>query len=322
MKNSPYLSVVICVYNEEDNINPMVEQVQKSLAEIDYELIYVDDGSSDATVERILAHSSDRVKLVELKKNYGQSTALAAGIDAATGKYIVTLDGDLQNDPSDIPMMLDLLHEKRVDVVAGIRAKRQDNAVVRLLPSKIANWIIRASTGVHIKDYGCTLKVFTSDIAKNMGLYGELHRFIPVLAVLEGAKIHQVDVKHHARMFGTSKYGLNRTIKVMSDLILMIFLKKYLAKPMHLFGAVGIITFLVGVLINGYLFVLKLMGEDIWGKPLMVLAMMLVLGGIQLVTIGIVVELLMRIYYEGQNKRPYRIRGFFVGGKEQDAQLD
>ncbi len=319
MKNSPYLSVVICVYNEEDNINPMVEQVEKSLTDIDYELIYVDDGSSDATVERILAHTSERVKLVELKKNYGQSTALAAGIDVASGTYIVTLDGDLQNDPSDIPMMLDLLHEKRVDVVAGIRAKRQDNAVIRLLPSKIANWIIRASTGVHIKDYGCTLKVFTADIAKNMGLYGELHRFIPVLAVLEGAKIHQVDVKHHARMFGTSKYGLNRTIKVMSDLILMIFLKKYLAKPMHLFGAVGIITFLIGGALNGYLFVLKLMGEDIWGKPLMVLAMMLLLGGIQLVTIGIVVELLMRIYYEGQNKRPYRIRGIFVGGKEQDA---
>jgi len=317
MKNRPYLSVVICVYNEEDNVHPMTEQVEQTLQEIDYELIYVDDGSTDKTVERIVSHPSPRIKLVELKKNYGQSTALSAGIDAAEGEYIVTLDGDLQNDPSDIPMMLNLLHEKKVDVVAGIRAKRQDNAVVRLLPSKIANWIIRASTGVHIKDYGCTLKVFHAKIAKDMGLYGELHRFIPVLAVLEGAKIEQVDVKHHARLHGTSKYGLNRTIKVMSDLLLMIFLKKYLAKPMHLFGAAGIITFGAGILLNAYLLLLKLLGGDIWGKPLLVLAMMLVLGGIQLITIGIVVELLMRIYYEGQNKRTYRVKTVYVGGEAQ-----
>ena len=315
MNKQPYLSVVVCVYNEEDNIAPLIEQVEQSLYHLDYELLYVDDGSSDNTVKNILNYSNERVRLVELKKNYGQSTALAAGIQEANGKYIATMDGDLQNDPSDIPMMLDLLFEKEVDVIAGIRAKRQDNAIIRKLPSKIANWIIRSSTGVHIKDYGCTLRVFEKETAKGIGLYGELHRFIPVLAVLEGAKIEQVDVKHHARIHGTSKYGLNRTIKVMSDLILMIFFRKYLSKPMHLFGASGLAMFALGVILNLYLLILKLLGQDIWGKPLLILAVMLVLGGIQLVTTGLVVELLMRIYYEGQNKKPYRIKGSYLNGQ-------
>lgn len=314
-ENSPYLSVVVCVYNEEENVPLLIKRILDDLEGKDFELIYVDDGSTDRTVEEILRFGDPRIRLVELRKNYGQSTALAAGIHAAHGRYIATLDGDLQNDPSDIPMMLDKLHEERVDVVAGIRANRQDNALIRKLPSKLANWIIRRTTGVHIKDYGCTLKVFDSDIAKNMGLYGELHRFIPVLAHLEGARITQVDVKHHARQFGKSKYGLNRTVKVMSDLLLMIFFQKYLSKPMHLFGAAGIIVFFIGVLLNMYLVVLKILGQDIWGKPLLLLAILLVLAGIQLVTTGIVVELLMRTYYEGQQKKPYRIKATYVGGK-------
>ncbi|MAX80953.1 MAG: glycosyltransferase [Crocinitomicaceae bacterium] len=306
--NSPELSVVVCVYNEEQNIEPLIQQIYQALEGRDFELLYVDDGSTDNTVAEIKRCMRSGMKLVELRKNYGQSNALAAGIHHASGKYIALLDGDLQNDPLDIPIMLDKLHKEGVDVVAGIRANRQDGMLLRKIPSKFANWIIRTTTDVHIKDYGCTLKVFDSDIAKNMGLYGELHRFIPILAKLEGAKITQMDVRHHARQFGTSKYGLNRTLKVMSDLMLMLFFQKYLSKPMHLFGGLGILTFAIGVLINVYLLVLKILGHDIWGKPLLVLGLLLVLGGIQLVTTGIVVELLMRIYYEGQHKKPYRVK--------------
>jgi glycosyltransferase involved in cell wall biosynthesis len=234
-----------------------------------------------------------------------------AGIDYAIGDYIITLDGDLQNDPSDIPMMLKMAEEGDWDLVAGIRKKRQDGMLLRKIPSKIANWIIRQASGVRMKDYGCALKVFKSEIAKDLGLYGELHRFMPVLAVLEGAKMTQVDVKHHARQFGVSKYGLGRTFKVISDLLLMVFFKKYMQKPMHLFGTWGVGLFSIGVLINLYLGFLKLQGQDIWGKPLLILGLMLVLGGIQLITVGIIVEIMMRTYFESQQKRPYKVRNVF-----------
>jgi hypothetical protein len=183
--------------------------------------------------------------------------------------------------------------------------------LLRKIPSKIANWIIRQASGVRMKDYGCALKVFKSEIAKDLGLYGELHRFMPVLAVLEGAKMTQVDVKHHARQFGVSKYGLGRTFKVISDLLLMVFFKKYMQKPMHLFGTWGVGLFSIGVLINLYLGFLKLQGQDIWGKPLLILGLMLVLGGIQLITVGIIVEIMMRTYFESQQKRPYKVRNVF-----------
>lgn len=221
---------------------------------------------------------------------------------------MVTMDGDMQNDPSDIPGMLKLAIEQDWDLVAGARKNRQDGMFLRKIPSKIANSIIRSSTGVKIKDYGCTLKVFKSDLAKNLALYGELHRFIPVLASLEGARITQVDVKHHAREFGKSKYGINRTFKVISDLLLMIFFKKYMQKPMHLFGGLGLILTLIGLVINSYFLVLKIMGHDIWGKPMLLLGILLVLAGIQLITVGIIADLQMRTYYESQNKRPYTIR--------------
>ena len=216
------LSIIICVYNEEPNIKPLNKWINESIHDIDYEIIYVDDGSTDRTRQEIIALEDPKVILVEFRKNYGQSSALYAGIDQARGEYLVTMDGDLQNDPSDVPMMLKLAEDEGWDLVAGIRKNRQDGMFLRKVPSKIANAIIRKSTGVHIKDYGCTLKVFKSDLAKNIGLYGELHRFIPVLASLEGATITQVDVKHHAREFGKSKYGINRTFKVISDLLLMV----------------------------------------------------------------------------------------------------
>ncbi|MBX2870762.1 MAG: glycosyltransferase family 2 protein [Saprospiraceae bacterium] len=311
----PKISVVVTVYNEELNIKPLIDRISDALEEYDYEMVYVDDGSTDNTLKELYSNGHPRLKVVELMKNYGQSLALMAGIDQSKGEYIATMDGDLQNDPSDIPAMLKLAEEGRWDMVAGERANRQDGMILRKIPSRIANYIIRNASGVKLKDYGCALKVFKNEIAKDLGLYGELHRFIPVLAHLEGARITQVPVKHHARQFGTSKYGLSRTFKVVSDLLLMLFFKKYMQKPMHLFGNTGVLLFVVGVLINLYLMVLKIMGQDIWGKPLMILGLMLVLGGVQFITIGIIVEIQMRTYFESQQKKPYKIREMQMGEK-------
>lgn len=307
------LSVVIPVMNEKDNIVPMMERLAHALQSVDHEIIFVDDGSKDGTPRIIQELANKNIRLLQLSRNYGQSTAMAAGIDHARGTYIALLDGDLQNDPEDIMMLLRVLKEGDWDVVAGNRKNRQDNALIRKLPSRIANRLIRKMTGVYIEDYGCTLKVFKQEYAHDLGLYGELHRFIPVLASLQGARITQVNVKHHPRIHGQSKYGLNRTFKVTSDLLLMVFFQKYLQKPMHLFGALGSITFGAGLLVNFYLLILKLMGEPIWGKPLMILGVILLLSGIQFFTIGILAEMNMRTYYESQNKKPYRIRTVFDG---------
>ena len=310
---SKKVSLVIPVMNEEDNIEPMIKAIREAMAGWNYEIVFADDGSSDKTAENIKKFADTNVKAVIFNKNYGQTTAMAGGIAEAGGDYIVTLDGDLQNDPADIPAMIAKLEEEGLDVVAGVRMKRQDGMFLKKVPSKIANAIIRKLTGVYLHDYGCTLKVFKKDIAKNLGLYGELHRFIPVLAQLQGAKLDEMPVKHHARIHGKSKYGLGRTFKVISDLILMVFFQKYLQKPMHLFGVAGIALFLLGMSINGYLLTLKIMGEDIWGRPLLILGITLLLGGIQLITIGIVAELVVRTYFESQNKTTYRVKEVFVG---------
>ncbi len=310
------LSVVITVMNEEENIKPLLEAVRSALSAIDYEIILVDDGSTDKTKQQILEHADDRTVLVELRKNYGQSTAMTAGIDHSHGRYIALLDGDLQNDPTDIPAMLELLKKEDWDVVAGNRKNRKDGFILRKIPSKIANALIRKMTGVYIKDYGCTLKVFRREIAEELGLYGELHRFIPVLAKLQGAKITQVDVKHHPRIHGKSKYGLNRTFKVMSDLVLMVFMRKYMQKPMHLFGPIGFVSFGIGVAINIYLLVLKIMANDIGGKPLLILGLILLLGGIQFITIGIVADINVRTYFESQNKKTYTVRRIYHAKRE------
>lgn len=303
------LSLVICVWNEEPNIKPLSDQIKEALKDIDFEAIFVDDGSTDGTRKEIMNIQDDRFVLVELKRNYGQSSALQAGIDQAAGDYVALIDGDLQNDPADVPMMLNMIEEEDWDMVAGVRANRKDGMFLRKVPSKIANYLIRKSTGIHMKDLGCTLKIFTKETIKSIHIYGELHRYIPALVTLEGAtRITQVDVNHRAREFGTSKYNLSRTTKVMSDLILMVFLKKYLQKPMHFFGKLGIITLGIGVLINLYMLVLKVLGNDIWGKPLLLLGILLVVGGIQFITTGIIAELQMRTYFESQNKKPYRVK--------------
>jgi len=310
------LSIVITLLNEEDNIAPLLENCHEALAGFDYEIILVDDGSTDDTVKNIKALANGRVKLLIFYKNYGQTTAMSAGIDYATGDYIIPMDGDLQNDAKDIPAMIEKLEKENWDVVAGYRENRQDGMFLRKVPSKIANSIIRNLTDVRIRDYGCTLKVFRKDIAKNLGLYGELHRFIPVLARLQGANITEMSVRHHARIHGVSKYGIGRTFKVISDLILMIFLQKYFQRPIHLFGPIGLGAFGLGVLINIYLLIVKLLGNDIGGRPLLILGITLLLGGIQLLTFGIIADILMRTYYESQGKKTYRVREVFVGDEK------
>lgn len=311
----PELSLVITVLNEKDNIKPLITEIRSALSALDYEVVFVDDGSDDGTQKEIISQADQRIKLVELRKNYGQSTAMTAGIDYTTGEYVALLDGDLQNDPNDIPFMLNKLKEEDWDVVAGNRKNRQDGMFLRKIPSKIANAIIRKMTGVYIKDYGCTLKIFRREIAENLGLYGELHRFIPVLAKLQGARITQVDVAHHARIHGKSKYGINRTFKVISDLMLMVFLRKYIQKPMHLFGSMGFVALFLGIIINLYLLTLKLLGHDIGGKPMLILGLIFLLGGIQLITLGILAEVNVRTYFESQNKKTYQVRKVYTGGK-------
>ncbi|GLU44167.1 glycosyltransferase family 2 protein [Allomuricauda sp. NBRC 101325] len=307
------LSIVVPLYNEEDNVVLLTQKINESLEGYNYQIIYVDDFSTDKTRFKVKEMDDKKVHLIELKKNYGQSLALAAGIDYAEGEYIITMDGDLQNDPSDIPHMLEYAVSGEYDLVTGIRQKRKDS-LVKKIPSKIANFLVRRVTKLDIKDNGCALKVFTKDIAKSLNLYGEMHRFITLLAFLEGAQIKQVPVKHHARHAGVSKYGLERVFKVIADMMLLLFIRKYFQRPIHLFGIFGVLLVILGIFINLYLLIVKLgFGEDIGSRPLLIFGMMFIVGGIQLFTIGIVMELLIRTYYESQQKRPYRIKKISIG---------
>lgn len=313
---SEKLSIVVPVYNEEENVGLLVARLEGALHSVDYEIILVDDGSTDNTRQEIKKLNNPHVALIELKKNYGQSLALASGIDYATGDYIITMDGDLQNDPDDILMMLHKAKTEDWDVVTGIRQKRQDN-LVRTFPSKIANWIIRKSTHLDIQDHGCALKVFNRETAKELNLYGEMHRYITLLAFLNGARVTEVKVKHHQRQFGKSKYGLGRTTKVINDLILLLFQRKYLQKPIHLFGNIGLLSFAVGSIMLVYLLISKFgFGEDIGNRPLLILGILLMFVGVQFFTTGFIIDLQMRTYFESQQKRPYKIRKIFIGESE------
>lgn len=312
------LSVIIPVYNERENIAPMIEALSDALHDIEYEIIFVDDGSGDGTINEILAYNSPKIKLVAFARNFGQTSAMAAGIEYATGEFIATLDGDLQNDPADIPMLLSKLIDGNYDLIAGRRRKRQDGLILRKIPSKIANWIIRKATKVNISDYGCTLKVFRADIAKGIDLYGELHRFIPILVHIYGGKITEIEVRHHPRRFGVSKYGISRTFRVISDLLLMIFFLKFRQKPMHLFGTIGISMFAAGGMIEFYLLMEKFMGHDIGGRPLFYVGILLLILSVQFITSGFLAEILMRTYFESQNRRPYRVKAVYQGGKLAD----
>ncbi|WP_353260214.1 glycosyltransferase family 2 protein [Prochlorothrix hollandica] len=308
----PHVSIVVPVYNEVESLPQLVDTIATTLGQcgLSYELICVDDGSQDGSGEWLKRVALERTDLraVLLRRNYGQTAAMAAGFDQAQADRIVTLDGDLQNDPADIPLLLAKL-EEGYDLVSGWRADRQDHALTRLLPSKVANWIIGQVTGVQIHDYGCSLKAYRREVVADMNLYGELHRFLPALAFIEGARICELPVRHHARRYGQSKYGLGRTFRVLMDLLTIFFMKKFLTRPMHGFGFVGMVSISVGVVTGAYLTVLKVvMGQQIGDRPLLILAVLLTLAGVQLLCFGLLAELLMRTYHESQGRPIYRIR--------------
>lgn len=304
--------MVVPLYNEVESVPHLLDAIASTLAQnhLTYEIVAVDDGSQDGTVELLKQLAQDRadLRVVLLRRNYGQTAAMAAGFNHARAKTIVTLDGDLQNDPQDIPMLLDKLQEG-YDVVSGWRKHRQDKALTRRLPSKIANWLIGHVTGVSLHDYGCSLKAYRAELVADMNLYGELHRFLPALAAIEGAKIAELPVHHHARKYGVSKYGLGRTFRVLMDLLTVYFMKTFLTRPMHAFGWFGLLSTLVGLGMGGYLTYVKLVGqESIGDRPLLTLAVVLVLGGIYLFSFGLLAELVMRTYHESQGRQIYRVR--------------
>jgi glycosyltransferase involved in cell wall biosynthesis len=306
------VSVVIPIKDEVESLPLLLKAISSTLTDskLNYEIICVDDGSRDGSAEFLKEQAQIRtdLKAVILRRNYGQTAAMSAGFNYATAKVIVTLDADLQNDPADIPMLITKLDEG-YDLVSGWRQNRQDGALNRLLPSKIANWLIRGATSVYIHDYGCSLKAYRSELVADMNLYGELHRFLPALAYIEGARITEVPVRHHARRFGQSKYGISRTFRVLMDLLTILFMKKFLTRPMHVFGMLGLISMVSGGGIGIYLTLVKLVFHvDIGNRPLLILAVLLLVTGVQLFSFGLLAELLMRTYHESQGRPIYRVR--------------
>ena len=307
-------SVIIPVYNEEDNIEPLYSILRPILDKINraFEIIFIDDGSRDGTCEILRRlHASDPLcKVIRFRRNFGQTAAMAAGFTHARGDIIITLDGDLQNDPADIPMLLAKIDEG-YDVVSGWRVHRKDKLLTRRIPSICANWLISKITGVKLHDYGCTLKAYRREVAQNVGLYGEMHRFIPAMASWMGISVAEVAVNHHPRRRGVSKYGLSRTLRVILDLITVKFLLSYATKPLQMFGPVGFLSLLAGSSLAGYLSVDKLVyHHGLSDRPMLFLAILLILVGIQLITMGLLGEMMVRIYHEGQKKPTYVIREF------------
>ena len=303
----PEVSIVVPIYNELENLPDLVERIHGAMATqpLSFELIAVDDGSSNGSAARLreLAHGRPWLRAVCLVRNYGQSAALQAGFDRVRGRYVVTLDADLQNEPQDIPLLLQRLEtDPDVDMVSGWRHQRQDKALSRRLPSMLANRLISRSTGVHLHDYGCALKAYRRPIIDRIRLYGELHRFIPSLAKEAGARITEVPVRHHARTRGVSKYGIDRTFRVILDLMLIVFFMRYRHRPLHAFGGMGLWLATPGLLMLAWLAGLKLLGHDVGGRPLLITGVMLLLMGLQLIVAGLVGEMLIRIYHEGRGQ--------------------
>ncbi len=305
------LSVVIPIYNEEENVEELHKRLTEILnkLQISYEIIYVDDGSTDNTLKILenIQKSDPHVVVLSFRRNFGQTAAFAAGFDFARGNIVITMDGDLQNDPADIPKLLEAI--KDADLVSGWRKKRKDPFLTRRLPSIIANWLIGKVTGVRIHDYGCSLKAYRREIVKNLKLYGEMHRFIPALASWYGVKIKEVEVIHHPRYKGKSKYGLSRTIKVLLDLLTVKFLHSFSTKPLQFFGPIGFLFMVLGTSIVGYLLFLKIFqGASIGGRPLLLGGFFSVLIGLNFIGMGLLGEMIVRVYHETQKKPIYILK--------------
>ena len=321
MAPNPALSVVVPLFNEEASLGPLVKQLLATLRPhpLAFELVLVDDGSRDGTAAALqeLATAVPELVAVMLRRNYGQTAAMAAGFDASRGAVIVTLDGDLQNDPADIPVLIEKL-DAGFDLVSGWRHQRQDGAFNRLLPSLLANRLIARVTGVRLHDYGCSLKAYRREVVEDLNLYGELHRFLPALAFIEGARIAEVKVNHHPRRFGRSNYGIDRTFRVLMDLLTVWFMKRFLTRPMHVFGFGGLAALGLGGMVVMWLIGEKLMGAEIGNRPLLLMGLMSVLTGVQLLCFGLLAELQMRTYHESQDRPIYRVRAT-VRGSSLDA---
>ncbi|HEY2785934.1 MAG TPA: glycosyltransferase family 2 protein [Fimbriiglobus sp.] len=303
------LSVVIPMKDERDNVRPLVEKVRAALRGLSWELVLVDDGSTDGTHEELAETAADpRVKVIRLRRNFGQSAATQAGFDAAVGDVIATLDGDLQNDPADLPLLLAKLDEG-YDAVLGLRQNRQDKVLLRKLPSFCANWLIRKFLHIPFKDFGCTLRVMKRDLVQGMSLYGEMHRFITALILQQGSRVAQVAVRHHPRTAGKSKYTLTRTVRVVLDLMTVKFLASYQTRPMHLFGGLGLLIFSLGGLgLTASVIMKYTTGPGMTANPLFLLGVMAELIGVQFLSLGLMGEVMARVYFESQGKRAYAVR--------------
>jgi glycosyltransferase involved in cell wall biosynthesis len=305
------VSIVVPLYNEEENVRELHDRLKDVLDTLgsEYELIFIDDGSTDKTLEFLqdVQSADDRVVVLSLRRNFGQTAAFAAGFDYARGDVIVTMDGDLQNDPKDIPKLLETIREN--DIVSGWRKRRKDPFLSRRLPSLIANRLISKVTGVSLHDYGCSLKAYRREVIKNLKIYGEMHRFIPAVANLYGVKIAEVETTHHPRLRGKSKYGISRTIRVVLDLITVKFLLSFSTRPLQFFGPIGLLSGFIGLIISFYLSLQKIfMGLNIGGRPMLLLGALLIIVGIQFIGMGLLGEMMVRVYHETQKKPIYVIK--------------
>jgi len=306
------LSIVIPIYNERESVDRLYKELDKSLLKlgIDYEVIFIDDGSVDGTYNKLLEihKKNSSYKIIRFRRNFGQTAAISAGFNYSKGDAIITLDADLQNDPQDIPVMLNKLNEG-YDIVSGWRKNRKDKAITRRFPSVIANKIISKLTGVYLHDYGCTLKAYKREVVKNIELYGEMHRYIPAVASWMGVKVAEIPVTHHSRKFGKSKYGISRTIRVILDIITIKFLLSYSQRPIQIFGLVGLFSGTVGFIITAYLIIMRIFfNQGLADRPLFILSIFMIFIGIQLITMGLLAEITMRIYHEAQEKPTYVIK--------------
>jgi len=304
------ISVVIPIFNEEENINKLSQSITKALSDIDYEVLFINDGSTDNSENEIVKLSSTdpKIKLINLRRNYGQTAAMQAGFDQSKGTIVIPMDGDLQNDPKDIPKLIEKINEG-YDVVSGWRKIRSDKKLTRILPSKIANMIISKISGIHLHDYGCTLKAYRKEILEDIKLYGEMHRFIPIYASWEGAKVTEIPVNHHPRIAGKTKYGLSRIPRVILDLLVIRFFDKSLDRPIHLFGQFGLLMFLIAFLLFFMALFLKVfMNISFILTPLPLLVVFFSMSGLLCIFLGLVAEIQSRIYFESKNRPPYLIK--------------